>query len=91
MIIEPSHDRANKVPWAPDEDSNQPGHPSVFALHSNNVIFRCTARTLIRLVNAKADLKLLGGCATVGFAMKPLNSEVWQNGLFEDFYACFLD
>ena len=76
IIIEPSHHRANEVTWAPGEDSNQHGHPSVFALHSNNVIFRCAARTLIRLKNAKADLRLLGGCTTVGFAMKLLISEV---------------
>ena len=37
-IIEPSHDKTNKMICAPSEDSDQPGHPPslirVFAVHS---------------------------------------------------------
>ena len=38
MIIEPHHDKTNKMACAPSEDSDQPGHPPilirVFAVRS---------------------------------------------------------
>ena len=58
IIIEPSHDKTNKMTFAPSEDSDQPGHsPSlirVFAVRIKETLgpqlhFERTAKTLIRL------------------------------------------
>ena len=56
-IIEPPHDKTNKVAYAPIEDSDQPGHPPglirVFAVRSMGSlgpnISSCGQRRLIRL------------------------------------------
>ena len=51
-VIEPPHDKTNKMTCAPTEYSDQPGHPPglirVFAVRSHS-FFMQTAKTLIRL------------------------------------------
>ena len=58
-VIEPQHDRTNKLTCAPSEDSDQPGHPlsliRVFAVRTKKpwviILARIerTAKTLLRL------------------------------------------
>ena len=58
IIIEPPHDKTNRMPCAPSEDSDQPGHPgqsdqSLCCPHEEilgpQLPTERTAKTLIRL------------------------------------------
>ena len=60
MTNEPPHDKTNKIAYAPNEDSDQPGHPSnlirLFAIRMKK------AWVLSFPLNAQRRLTRLGGC-----------------------------
>ena len=79
-LLEPPHNKTNKIACAPSEDSDQPGHPPslirVFAVHMNKALLRSNPLIAQRRLwsdwaDAQADLSLRSAHShLVGFVMR---------------------